>query len=55
MVYSNEGTGIARLIVDRFSQVLFSTSGAERTEVIADIEAGVHPVQAIDNFIARHG
>ena len=55
MVYSNQGMGVSRLIVDRFSQVLFSTSGAERTEVINAMEAGEHPIAAIDNFIARHG
>lgn len=55
MVYSNQGTGIARLVVDRFSQVLFSTSGAERTDVLAAIEAGETPLAAIDNFIAKHG
>ena len=55
MFYTEQGTGVARLVVDRFSQVLFSTSGAERTEVIADIEAGVQPVQAIENYIHRHG
>jgi len=55
MVYSNQGMGISRLVVDRFSQVLFSTSGAERTEVINAIESGVSPLQAIEQFIERHG
>ncbi|BCU08434.1 type IV secretion system protein TraC [Allochromatium tepidum] len=55
MVYSNQGMGVARLVVDRFSQVLFSTSGAERTEVINAIEAGATPLQAIEEFIATHG
>ena len=55
MVYANQGVGIARLVLDRWSQVLFSTSGTERTEVIESIAAGVDPVLAIDNYIARHG
>ena len=56
MVYTgSQGMGVSRLIVDRFSQVLFSTSGTERTEVINAIEAGVGPVKAIDDYIARHG
>ncbi|MGG4054028.1 MULTISPECIES: type IV secretion system protein TraC [Delftia] len=55
MVYTNQGMDIARLVVDRFTQVLFSTSGNERTEVIKAIEAGTHPVQAIDDHIARYG
>ena len=55
MVYSNQGMGVTRLVVDRFSQVLFSTSGAERTEVITAIEAGAAPLQAIEDFIAVHG
>lgn len=55
MVYTNEGLDIARLIVDRWTNVLFSTSGRERDEVIASIEAGVHPVQAIDDYIAKYG
>ncbi|NVZ11512.1 type IV secretion system protein TraC [Allochromatium humboldtianum] len=55
MVYSNQGMGVSRLVVDRFSQVLFSTSGAERTEVINAIEAGATPLQAIEEFIATHG
>lgn len=55
MVYSNQGVGVSRLVVDRFSQVLFSTAGAERTEIIRDIESGVPPLQAMENFIQRHG
>lgn len=55
MFYTEQGTGVARLVVDRFSQVLFSTSGTERTEVIANIESGMEPVEAIENFIAAHG
>lgn len=55
MIYSNQGLGIARLVVDRFSQVLFSTSGRERTEVMEAIEQGVPPLQAVEQFIERNG
>lgn len=48
------GWGVGRLIEDRFTQILFSTKGPEREEVMAEIAAGVHPVHAIDNFIQRH-
>lgn len=49
------GWGTMRLIEDRFTQVLFSTRGPERDEVMAAINAGVPPVRAIEEFIARHG
>ena len=55
MIYANENVGIARLVVDRFTQVLFSTSDPERSEIINAIERGEDPVQAIENFIAVHG
>ena len=55
MIYANESVGIARLVVDRFTQVLFSTSDPERSEIINAIENGVNPVDAIDQFIAMRG
>jgi conjugal transfer ATP-binding protein TraC len=55
MIYTNGQLGISRLIVDRFTGVLFSTSGKERNEVIDAMEAGVEPVQAIDDYIAKYG
>ena len=55
MVYVNESVGIARLVVDRFTQVLFSTSDPERSQIINAIEAGADPVEAIEQFIATHG
>jgi conjugal transfer ATP-binding protein TraC len=48
------GWGVARLIEDRFTQVLFSTRGAEREEVMAEIAAGVSPIQAVENYLKRH-
>ena len=55
MIYANGNTGIARLVVDRFSQVMFSTSDPERSEIINAIERGEGPVAAIEDFIAKHG
>ncbi|CAN7576421.1 type IV secretion system protein TraC [Acidovorax delafieldii] len=55
LMYTDQGMGLARLVVDRFTQVLFSTSGTERTEVINSIEKGVDPVRAIENYIATYG
>ena len=49
------GWGTMRLIEDRFTQVLFSTRGPERDEVMAAINAGVPPIRAIEDFIERHG
>lgn len=55
MISTAQGMGVSRLVIDRFAQVLFSTSGAERTEVINAIDAGVPPVQAVEEFIRKHG
>lgn len=55
MFYTEQGTGVSRLVVDRFSQVLFSTSGTERTEVIASIEQGMDPVEAVESYIRKYG
>jgi len=55
MVYSNQGMGVSRLVVDRFSQVLFSTSGPERDVVIRAMDNGVPPLRAIQEFIETYG
>ncbi len=55
MIYTPNGWGVTRLIEDRFAQVLFSTKGTERTEVMGDIRNGVDPVKAIENYISTHG
>jgi conjugal transfer ATP-binding protein TraC len=55
MLYSNNGWGITRLVVDRFSQVLFSTKGAEREDILRDIDNGVPALQSIKTFIERNG
>lgn len=55
MVLTDGGFGVYRLIVDRFSQVLYSTAPHERNAIINAIESGVEPLLAIQNFIAEHG
>ena len=45
--------GVARLVMDRFTQVLFSTKGAERDDIFAAMERGENVVDAIHNFIER--
>lgn len=55
MVYSNQGLGIARVVVDRFNQVLFSTSGNERSVILEAISNGVEPLDAIENYIEQYG
>lgn len=54
LIYSNNGWGIVRLAVDRYSQVLYSTKGAERSEIIEAIDAGIPVQTAIHEFIARN-
>jgi conjugal transfer ATP-binding protein TraC len=55
MLKTDGGWGIVRLVVDRFTQVLFSTKGAERNEVMAAIEQGVPTAEAINQYIERNG
>lgn len=45
--------GILRLVVDRFTQVMFSTSGAERDEILGAIDRGEDVVEAVETFIRR--
>jgi conjugal transfer ATP-binding protein TraC len=45
--------GILRLVVDRFTQVAFSTTGKERDEVMDSMAHGKSAVDAIDDFIER--
>lgn len=44
--------GVVRYVTDRFTQVLFSTKGAERDDILRAIERGESVVSAIDQFIA---
>jgi conjugal transfer ATP-binding protein TraC len=55
MIRSGDSWGIVRLVVDRFSQVLFSTKGWERDNVLERIHAGEDPVDVINNLIAERG
>ncbi len=54
LVYTGAGWGVCRLVVDRFSQVLYSTKGTERYEVIEAMEAGIPPVEAVNQYMERH-
>lgn len=45
--------GICRLVVDRFTNVMFSTKGPARNEILDDLDRGVDAVTSINNFIAR--
>ncbi|MBG6083004.1 type IV secretion system protein TraC [Rubrivivax gelatinosus] len=50
---SENDWGIVRLVVDRFHQVMFSTTGDERDDLLDAIDRGDDVVSAIDGFIAR--
>lgn len=52
-VYQGGNIGLGRLTADRFRQVLYSTSGAERDEILNAIESGVDAETAILAFIER--
>ena len=45
--------GILRLVVDRFTQVMFSTTGDERDDLLDAIDRGEDIVDAIDQYVAR--
>lgn len=45
--------GILRLSVNRFTQVMFSTSGSERDDILSELDAGGNAVQAVNNYISR--
>lgn len=49
--HTGHGWGIGRLIVDRFSQVMYSTSGTERTKILQDIRDGIPAMAAIESYI----
>jgi len=55
LMMTDGGVGVARLIVDRFSQVLYSTAPKERKPIIDAIEAGTPPLEAIEEFIRING
>lgn len=51
MVVNNGAAGIFRLTVDRFTQVMFSTSGTERSRILNDIDDGIDVIESIQNYI----
>lgn len=55
MIKRGDDYGVVRLVTDRFSQVLFSSKGAERNEILDAIDRGEDVVEAIDKFIKERG
>lgn len=55
MIKRGDDYGVVRLVIDRFSQVLFSSKGAERNEILDAIDRGEDVVGAIDKFIQERG
>lgn len=55
MIRNGNSFGIGRLILDRFSQVLFSTKGWERDEVLERIWKGEDSTDVINQLIAERG
>ncbi|OLP04477.1 type IV secretion system protein TraC [Rhodoferax antarcticus] len=51
MIINNGAAGIFRLTVDRFTQIMFSTTGAERAKILQDIDDGVDVIESIQNYI----
>ncbi|AOZ11197.1 hypothetical protein BKK80_35175 (plasmid) [Cupriavidus malaysiensis] len=54
-VKSDSGMGIMRLIESRFNQILFSTEGRERTDILAAVKEGRNVVEAIEDFMRAEG
>ena len=48
---SSSDWGVVRFIPEKFMNVLFSSSSGERDVVIAEIDAGVEAVVAVENYI----
>jgi hypothetical protein len=51
MIVGNGAAGIFRLTVDKFTQVMFSTTGKERTQVFDDLENGVDVIESIQRLV----
>lgn len=47
------GVGIGRLVLDRASQVIYSTKGAEREEILANMDAGMSAMDAVQKFLEK--
>lgn len=50
---SDTDWGIVRLVVDNFHNVMFSTKGPARNDILDDLDRGVDAVEAVNNFIER--
>jgi len=50
---SDTDWGIVRLVVDQFHNVMFSTKGPARNEILDQLDQGVDAVDAVNNFIER--
>ncbi len=53
MYKRDDSYGVYRSVLSRFQQVMLSTTGAERTEVLQAIDNGMPAQDAINAFIAR--
>ena len=51
MIIGNGCCGVFRLTVDRFTQVMYSTSGAERNQVLRDIDNGIDVIESIHRLM----
>lgn len=51
MVVGNGCCGIFRMTVDKFTQVMFSTTGKERNQVLDDIKNGVDVIESIQRLM----
>ncbi|KAA0946263.1 F-pilin subunit assembly into extended F pili (plasmid) [Pseudomonas veronii 1YdBTEX2] len=50
---SDTDWGIVRLVVDKFHNVMFSTKGPARNEILDQLDQGVDAVEAVNDFIER--
>lgn len=53
MIRRDGDYGVVRYVTDRFTQILFSTKGSERDEILNAIDRNENVVEAIDSFIQR--
>lgn len=51
MIVRDGVSGIFRLTVDKFTQIMYSTSGIERSKILDDIENGVDVVESIQSLM----
>lgn len=51
MIINNQDWSIYRLVLDRFTQVMYSTDGKERGDILDAIDKGEDVVEAIKRFI----